>query len=127
MTLYDYKKEYVLKFPCCGKGNMSCCCRVIFLIISWFIIILIGIFVAMIAMQTIQVILKKKADDAKKQNEVSKEQLLEELKKEILEEELAKLKANNEIEKLEDELKEEVNTTIESEANNIEDDNKEEE
>ena len=44
MTLYDYKKEYVLKFPCCGKGNMSCCCRVIFLIISWFIIILIGIF-----------------------------------------------------------------------------------
>ena len=88
--------------------------------------ILIGIFVAMIAMQTIQVMLKKKADDAKKQNEVSKEQLLEELKKEILEEELAKIKTNNEIKKLEDELKEEVNTTIESEENNIEDDKKEE-
>ena len=80
----------------------------------------------MIAMQTIQVMLKKKADDAKKQNEVSKEQLLEELKKEILEEELAKIKTNNEIKKLEDELKEEVNTTIESEENNIEDDKKEE-
>ena len=44
MTLYDYKKEYVLKFPCCKRGNMSCCCKVIFLTISWFFIIIIGIF-----------------------------------------------------------------------------------
>ena len=42
MTLYDYKKEYVLKFPCCKKGNMSLCFKIIFLIISWFFIILIG-------------------------------------------------------------------------------------
>ena len=42
MTLYDYKKEYVLKFPFCKKGNMSLCFKIIFLIISWFFIILIG-------------------------------------------------------------------------------------
>ena len=57
--------------------------------------ILIGIFVIMIGMQTVQVILKKKTDDAKKQNEQTREQMLEELKQEILAEELAKLKAKN--------------------------------
>jgi len=70
--------------------------------------ILIGIFVVMIAMQSIQFVLKKKTDDAKKQNEQTREQMLEELKQEILAEELAKLKAkkqqttNNESVKLED-------------------------
>ena len=59
--------------------------------------ILIGIFVIMIGMQTAQVLLKKKTDEAKKQNEESREQMLEELKKEILAEELAKIKAQKEL------------------------------
>ncbi|MBO6261111.1 MAG: hypothetical protein J6N95_00705, partial [Bacilli bacterium] len=59
--------------------------------------ILIGIFVIMIGMQTAQVLLKKKTDEAKKQNEESREQMLEELKKEILAEELAKINAQKEL------------------------------
>ena len=59
--------------------------------------ILIGIFVIMIGMQTAQVFIKKKTDEAKKQNEESREQMLEELKKEILAEELAKIKAQKEL------------------------------
>ena len=43
MTLYDYKKKYVLKFPCCKKGNMSLCFKICFLIIGWAIVIAIGI------------------------------------------------------------------------------------
>lgn len=58
--------------------------------------ILIIIFLIMIGIQTFQLITKKKIDDAKKQNEDLKEQLLEDLRKQVLEEELAKLKANNE-------------------------------
>lgn len=74
--------------------------------------ILIGIFVITIGMQTAQVLLKKKTDEAKKKNEQSREQMLEELKQEILAEELAKLKAqkennesNNEEPKSDDEIK----------------------
>ena len=58
--------------------------------------ILIGIFVITIGMQTAQVLLKKKTDEAKKKNQQSREQMLEELKQEILAEELAKLKAQKE-------------------------------
>jgi hypothetical protein len=43
MTLYDYKKKYVLKFPCCKKGNMTLCFKIIFLIIGWSIVIILGI------------------------------------------------------------------------------------
>lgn len=57
--------------------------------------ILIIIFVIMIGIQTFQLITKKKIDDAKKQNEELKEQMLDELRKQILEEELQKLKENN--------------------------------
>ena len=35
MTLYDYKKKYRLKFPCCKKGNMNLCFKIIFLIIGF--------------------------------------------------------------------------------------------
>ena len=42
MTLYDYKKKYVLKFPCCKKGNMSLCFKICFLIIGWAIVIAIN-------------------------------------------------------------------------------------
>lgn len=56
--------------------------------------ILIVIFLIMIGIQTFQLITKKKVDDAKKQNEDLKEQLLEELRKQVLEEELQKIKAN---------------------------------
>ena len=42
MTLYDYKKKYRLKFPCCKKGNMTLCFKIIFLIIGWSIVIIVG-------------------------------------------------------------------------------------
>ena len=40
MTLYDYKKNYVLKFPCCKKGNMTLCFKIVILIIGWLLVIL---------------------------------------------------------------------------------------
>ena len=43
MTLYDYKKNYVLKFPCCNKGNMSLCFKIVILIIGWLIVITLGL------------------------------------------------------------------------------------
>ena len=39
LALYDYKQEYTLKFPCCKKGNMSLCFKLVFLIIFYAIII----------------------------------------------------------------------------------------
>ena len=45
MTLYDYKRNYVLKFPCCGKGNMTLCFKIILLIFGWILVIILGIFV----------------------------------------------------------------------------------
>lgn len=57
--------------------------------------ILIIIFVIMIGIQTFQLITKKKIDDAKKQNEELKNQMLDELRKQVLEEELQKIKSNN--------------------------------
>lgn len=80
--------------------------------------VLIGIFIIMIAMQTVSIIIKKKADDAKKQNqeqEQEKQKLLDELRQQVLEEELAKIKAREELSK---ELKQEVeasNSNIETE------------
>lgn len=44
MTLYDYKRNYVLKFPCCGKGNMTLCFKIILLIFGWILVIILGIF-----------------------------------------------------------------------------------
>ena len=83
--------------------------------------VLIGIFIIMIAMQTVSIIIKKKADDAKKQNqeqEQEKQKLLDELRQQVLEEELAKIKAREELSK---ELKQEVeasNSNIETEETN---------
>ena len=42
-TLYDYKKIYVLKFPCCHKGDMSKCFQIIIYIFGYFLVISIGI------------------------------------------------------------------------------------
>lgn len=70
--------------------------------------LLILIFVIMIGIQTFQMFMNKKVEDAKKQNKQSKELLLEELRKEILEEELAKLKNKQENEKSEDKSSEEA-------------------
>ena len=42
MALYDYKIDYVLKFPCCKKGNMTLCIKIGFLVISWAFIIIYG-------------------------------------------------------------------------------------
>lgn len=66
---------------------------------SFIYFILIAIFIVMIVMQTISIIIKKKADEAKKENEnkeLEKQKMLEELRQEILEEELAKLKTKAE-------------------------------
>ena len=43
MAIYDYKKEYELKFPCCKKGNMTSCFKYVFLIIAWLIVIALGL------------------------------------------------------------------------------------
>ena len=42
MTLYDYKRKYELKFPCCKKGNMTLCFKISFLTIGWLIVIGFG-------------------------------------------------------------------------------------
>ena len=42
MTLYDYKKKYKLKFPCCKKGDMTLCFKIVFLIVGWLIVIIMG-------------------------------------------------------------------------------------
>ena len=42
MALYDYKIDYVLKFQCCKKGNMTLCIKIGFLVISWAFIIIYG-------------------------------------------------------------------------------------
>ena len=39
MSLYDYKKKYQLKFPCCKKGNMANCFKKVFLSIAYLIVI----------------------------------------------------------------------------------------
>ncbi len=43
MTLYDYKRKYELKFPCCGKGNFTLCIKLVILIIGYIFIIAFGI------------------------------------------------------------------------------------
>ena len=42
-TLYDYKKIYVVKFPCCNKGDMSKCFKIVVYIFGYFLVIAIGI------------------------------------------------------------------------------------
>lgn len=42
-TLYDYKKVYVIKFPCCHKGDMSKCFKIIFYIVGYFLVIVLGL------------------------------------------------------------------------------------
>ena len=39
LALYDYKRKYKLKFPCCKKGNMSLCFRLVFLNVAFLVII----------------------------------------------------------------------------------------
>ena len=91
--------------------------------------ILIIIFVIMIGIQTFQLITKKKIDDAKKQNEDMKEQLLDELRKQVLEEELAKLKANkvNNTEESNNEENQETTEELDTKEETLEsEDNKQE-
>ena len=40
LALYDYKRKYKLKFPCCKKGNMSLCFRLVFLNVAFLVIII---------------------------------------------------------------------------------------
>ena len=47
IAIYDYKKDYALKFPCCKKGNMTLCFKIVILIIGWLIVIILG-FVAFV-------------------------------------------------------------------------------
>ena len=82
-------------------------------------IILIGIFVLMIALQAAQMILAKKAKEAKEENQKKldeREKMLEELKKEILAEEYEKMKKeileqetnNNKLEENDSNIDEEI-------------------
>ena len=82
--------------------------------------ILIVIFVIMIGIQTFQLVMKKKVDDAKKHNEDLKEQLLEELRKQVLEEELQKLKNNSSPESNNEEVPTEDTNSNDSLEDNIE-------
>lgn len=43
MILYEYKKNYEKKFPCCQKGNMTLCIKIVLLLIGWLIILSLGI------------------------------------------------------------------------------------
>jgi len=93
---------------------------------SFIYFILIAIFIVMIVMQTISIIIKKKADEAKKENEnkeLEKQKMLEELRQEILEEELAKLKikAESNIENIQEDTKD---TTEEEKIEDTEESNK---
>ena len=43
MTIYDYKKKYELKFPCCKKGDMTLCFKIVLLVVGWLIVIIMGL------------------------------------------------------------------------------------
>lgn len=45
MSLYDYKKEYKMKFPCCKKGNFSLCLKLCVNIVGYLLIIILGIII----------------------------------------------------------------------------------
>ena len=93
---------------------------------SFIYFILIAIFIVMIVMQTISIIIKKKADEAKKENEnkeLEKQKMLEELRQEILEEELAKLKAKAES-NIENKQEDTKDTTEEEKIEDTEESNK---
>lgn len=93
---------------------------------SFIYFILIAIFIIMIVMQTVSIIIKKKADEAKKENEnkeLEKQKMLEELRQEILEEELAKLKAKAES-NIENKQEDTKDTTEEEKIEDTEESNK---
>ena len=56
MALYDYKKKYKLKFPCCKKGDMASCFKKVFLSIAFLIIIF---FIFLLLISTIMLFLNK--------------------------------------------------------------------
>ena len=43
IALYDYKKEYVVKFPFCDKGGFSRCLKISVNVVGYFLIVIIGI------------------------------------------------------------------------------------
>ena len=43
MTLYDYKKNYQLKYPCCKEEDMSLCVKIVVLIVGWSVVIALGV------------------------------------------------------------------------------------
>ena len=48
-TLYDYKKQYKVTFPCCHKGDMSLCFKIIIYIIGYFLMLVLGIIFILVA------------------------------------------------------------------------------
>lgn len=42
-TLYDYKKQHKVTFPCCHKGDMSKCFKIIVNVVGYFLIIVLGL------------------------------------------------------------------------------------
>ena len=73
MTLYDYKKKYEIKFPCCKKGNMSLCIKIVFLIIGWFVIILLGIVLSTSIFRIFSTYISAITKFIKNNNELSRE------------------------------------------------------
>ena len=49
IALYDYKKEYVVKFPFCDKGDFSRCLKITVNVVGYFLIVIIGIILFSIA------------------------------------------------------------------------------
>ena len=73
MTLYDYKKKYEIKFPCCKKGNMSLCIKIVFLIIGWFVIIVLGIVLSISIFRIFSTYISAITKFIKNNNELSRE------------------------------------------------------
>ena len=48
-TLYDYKKQYKVTFPCCHKGDMSLCFKIIIYIIGYLVMIILAIIFCVVA------------------------------------------------------------------------------
>ena len=53
-TLYDYKKIYKVTFPCCHKGDMSLCFKIIIYFVGYLLAIILGIVFILFAIEFIE-------------------------------------------------------------------------
>ena len=53
-TLYDYKKIHKVTFPCCNKGDMSKCFKIIIYIVGYSLVVVLGIIIIVITFNFIK-------------------------------------------------------------------------